>query len=486
MAKIAFVQNLAFEYLGVMYISSVLKSYGHQVEVFISEKKDDSKVFRDISQFSPDLVGFPCFTGSHKWAIEFARKLKKNLNVKTIFGGPHPTFFPEIISEDGVDIICIGEGENALLEIANKFDKKQDYTDVHNCWFKVDGKIVKNEVAPLIENLDTLPFPDRDLYYKRYPYLNRFKKAFLTTRGCPFKCSFCFNHALQKIYSGKGKYVRRRSIDNVLEEIKYTKERYGLKIVYFQDDTFILDKEWVNEFSDRYKEEINLPFFCLIRADVVSEDIIRDMASAGCSRVFWGIESGDEKMRIELLKKGITDKQIYRTAMLLKEYKIRFRTYNMLGFPGETLQQAFETIKINSKIKTDYPWCSLFQPYPRTELGDYSYTMDYIEGTTDDFEHSFFKDTIIRSDVRKEMINLQKLFFYAVKFPFIRYILEKTKILKIPPNIVFELLFLMSYAYCYMKSEQIGLFELLDIAKRNVMNFFFNKRKSSTIKTIQN
>lgn len=479
MAKIAFVQNLAFEYLGVMYISSILKIHGHQVETFIIDKRDDRKVFRKISQFSPDLVGFSCLTGSHKWAIEFARRLKKNLSIKTILGGPHPTFFPEIISESGVDIICIGEGENALLEIANKIDKKEDYTDVSNCWFNVNGKVIKNQVAPLIERLDTVPFPDREIYYQKYPYLNKSKKVFLTTRGCPFKCSFCFNHALQKIYSGKGKYVRRQSVDNVLEEIKYIKERYGLKVVYFQDDTFILDKQWVKEFLDRYKKEINLPFFCLIRADVVNEDIIKDMASAGCSRVFWGIESGDEKMRIGLLKKGITDEQIYRTARLLKKYKIKFRTYNMLGFPGETLQQAFDTVKINSKIKTDYPWCSLFQPYPRTELGDYSWTMGYIEGTTDNFEHSFFKDSIIKSDIRKEIINLQKLFFYGVKFPLIRHIFEKTRILSISPNIVFELLFLISYAYCYMKSEQRSFFEVLDIARRNIINFFFTRIKSS-------
>ncbi len=470
MARIAFVQNIAFEYLGVMYISSILKKYGHSAEAFVVGGNED-KVVEEIVGLNPQVVGFSCTTGAHIWALAFAEKIKKRLPCKIIFGGAHATYFPEIINEKAVDIICRGEGELPLLEIANKIDKNIDISDTLNCWFKVDGQIVRNEQRDLIENLDDLPFPDRELYIKRYPYLKRSQKAFIGRRGCPFSCTFCFNHAWMNLYKGKGRVVRYRSVDNLIAEIKEAKNRFGLKTAYMQDDTFILDKKWLEEFSDKYKKEINLPFICLIRADLADEEIIRMLFKAGCKNVFFGIESGSEKIRNSILKKNISDDQIRNTAALLHKYGIRFRTYNMLGLPGETLNDAFKTVGINIEIKTDFPWCAIFHPFPGTELARYAQEKGFFDSASDTANPSFFKDSVIKSEHKRELVNLQKLFLYAVKFPNVSGIIRR--LIRCRPNFVFDLVFLLGYAWSYLFSENLTLKEMFSLGIRNVRRFFW-------------
>ena len=473
MAKIAFVQNLHFEYLGVMYISSMLKQNGHQVEMFIPKGSKRLESFiKEISDFKPDLVGFPCTTGTHKWALKFAVILKHKLSTRTIFGGPHPTYFPEIIYEPPVDIICRGEGEYPLLDLASKIDRDEDITSTLSCWFKENGRIIKNDQRPLVEDLNQLPFPDRELYTSKYPYFRRSQKVFIASRGCPFNCAFCFNHQYKKLYEGKGKFVRHRSVENLIQEIKEVRDRdKALRTVYMQDDNFILNKEWVKEFADQYAREINLPFICLIRADLVDEPTIMKLSEANCKNVFFGIETGSERLRNSLLQKGITDEQILYTAHILRKCGIKFRTYNMLGLPGETMEEAYKTVEINMKIKTNYPWCALFYPFPATTLGDYAEKHHLLESPADNSPPSFFKTSTLKSAHKNEFINLQKLFFYGVKFP--RLMPAIKRIIKWKPNILFEILFLIGYAWSYMRSENLKLREVWSIGVRNLTRFFF-------------
>jgi len=303
--------------------------------------------------------------------------------------------------------------------------------------------------------------------------------VFIASLGCPFNCTFCFNHQYKELYKDKGKFVRYRSVDNIIKELKEVKQtEKNFRTVYMQDDTFILNKAWVKEFTQRYAKEINLPFICLIRADLADEDVIKSLSEANCKNVFFGIETGVEKLRNELLQKNVTDDQIYTTAKLLKKYGIKFRTYNMLGLPGEKLSDAFQTVAINSKIKTDYPWCSLFYPLPGTELAQFADENNLIDSSHKDAEPSFFKGSSLKSSNRNELINLQKLFFYAVKFPWMIPFIKL--IIKIKPNIIFEFCFLASYAISYMGSENLSLIEVFSVAKRNFMRFFFGSRNEKS------
>lgn len=466
MARIAFVQNLAFEYLGVMFISSILKKNGHSVEVFIGNNL--KKIADEVKAYRAEIVGFPCLTGNHHWCLKASEVIKAKTSVLTIFGGPHPTFFPEIIMEPQVDIICRGEAEIAFLELANRFDNKDDMTKVSNCWFKHDSRILKNDLMPLIEDLDSLPFPDRDTYYKKYPFLNKSQKVFIAGRGCPFKCSYCFNDSLQALYLGKGKYIRYRSVNNLLAEIKSVYKKYGIETVYMVDDTFIINVDWLYEFLGRYSKEVRLPLICLIRVDLLTEDIVKRLKDANCYSVFFGIESGNESLRKEILGKYISDKQIITAAGLLKKYGIKFRTYNMLGIPGETFSDALQTIKINIKINTDYPWCSVLQPYPKTKIEEYARRKNLLSSKSSKtffISSSFFRDSVIDSKYKKILVNLQKLFFFAVKFPTLLFIIKI--LVRFPTNLFFNLAFMIGYAYSYRNSEHLKWQEFLNLGLRN-------------------
>jgi len=371
-----------------------------------------------------------------------------------------------------VDIICRGEGEYPLLEIANKIDRQEDITSTLSCWFKENGRIIKNDQRFLVEDLNHLPFPDRELYSSKYPHFRKSQKVFIASRGCPFNCTFCFNHQYKKLYQGKGRFVRYRSVENLIQEIKEVREREReLRTVYMQDDNLILHKEWVEEFADRYAREINLPFICLLRADLVDEPIIKKLSEANCRNVFFGIETGSERLRNSLLQKEITDEQILYTAHLLRKYNIKYRTYNMLGLPGETLEDAYKTVEINIKIKTTYPWCALFHPFPGTTLGEYAEKHHLLESPVDNSPPSFFKTSKIKSAHKNELINLQKLFLYGVKFPRLMPVIKI--VIRWRPNLLFEIFFLMGYAWSYMRSENLKLREVWSIGIRNLMRFFF-------------
>ena len=270
MAKVLFLQNLPFEYIGPMHISALLKNYGHDCRLLIlSEHKN---YLYEIMEYDPDLIGFSTMTGPHKWVLKIATEIKENVNYPVLLGGSHPTFFPEIIHEPCVDMVCLGEGEFAVLELADKLDKGEDITNIQNLWIKKDGQIIKNDLRPLVEDLDKLPFPDRALYDDCKILRSVPAMKFLTGRGCPYRCTFCFNHKFNEIYRGLGRIVRKRSVDSLIKEIKDTVQKYKLKLIRFPDDTFTGKQKWLLEFLHKYKQEIKLPFTGLAQANELDEN----------------------------------------------------------------------------------------------------------------------------------------------------------------------------------------------------------------------
>ena len=425
--KILFITEVSSgETLGIMSIISLLNKR-HTCKVII-EKNYGKKIFLEIKRFSPEIVCYSVTTGFHKHFIELNKKIKKIQNVFSVFGGPHPTFFPEMINEEGVDAICIGEGEYAMLELVDKLEKKKDIRFVKNFWIKKNGKIYKNEVRPLIENLDELPFMDRS-FYNDYKHLRNSKTHFfLATRGCPYNCSYCFNHIYQSLYKGKGRIVRRRSVNNLIKEIKEVRKRFPLSYIRFVDDLFFSDKKWIDEFSKKYKEEINLPFNINVRVNLVNDDIIKKLKEAGLDWVTMGIESGNSYLRNNILNRNMSEEQIINACRIIKKNKIRLMTQNMICLPNETLDMAFETLNLNIKCKPDFAWISIFQPYPKTEIEKYI-KEDY---NLNDIDESYYNDSILNLNNKKELVNLHKLFSICVRFPFLIYFMKH--LIKMPKN----------------------------------------------------
>lgn len=473
MAKIVFVQNIWFEFQGPMYISALLKSRGHECDLLVVD--DENRAIAELTALQPDIVAFSIMTGSHQWASRFGTRIKSQLSCLTVFGGPHPTFFPEYIEEAGVDAVCRGEGEYPLLEFADAVDGNTGYYSVQNFWFKLpDGSIQKNGVRDLIPSLDSLPFPDLRLY-GRYPSLESSVAVFLSSRGCPFDCSFCFNHQMMELYRGKGKYVRHRSAASLIEEIKAVTQSGTVKRIYFSDDTFALDKSWLREFLPVYGREVAIPFHCLARINQIDDEMAALLSANGCVTIFFGVESGDESIRMNILEKGITDEHIINGANILKRYGIKYRTYNIVGFPGETLAQAFNTVELNIRIGTDYPWCSIFMPYPGTRLAKYALDNGFLASDVnpDAMTSSFFIGSVINSSEQNQIVNLHKFFQTVVLFPFLLPLVKL--LIRFPANRFFQVWFSFVYFILYVRSEGRDPGETFLQAVKN-LNVFRHRR----------
>ncbi|UCD83324.1 MAG: B12-binding domain-containing radical SAM protein [Deltaproteobacteria bacterium] len=472
--KVAWLQSTWTENLGPAWISAVLKSKGHTSEFFFEQRGWR----KDLKKYGPDLIAFSCTTGIHSWARETARQLKKEGfdRVPVLMGGSHPTFYPEIIYDEGIDIICRGEGEGAVLELVETLADRGDTAKIENLWVKRDGGVFSNELRPLIADLDDLPHPDRG-YCDKYPLLGQYPyKSIVTGRGCPFSCSFCFNAELRRIYQEKGKYLRRRSVGKVIEEIAELKERYALRSVRFVDDVFTLDKDWLREFIPVYRREIGLPFTCNVKPELMDEEVAGLLKESGCRLALFGIESGSERIRNEIMNKNLSDQQIISCASGLRKYGIEFATFNIIGSPGETLKDARATVEINQRIRTRYPWCSLMQFYPGTEIYRIARAQGVLNEESgggkghDEVGMTYFRETQLRQDNKAELVNLHRFFVILVRFPFLSPLIRQ--LIKLRPNFLFDSVFLISYAYITLRRSEMGIRKLIRLGLKSLSLFW--------------
>jgi anaerobic magnesium-protoporphyrin IX monomethyl ester cyclase len=410
---------------GILLLSSILKQAGHQVSLVVATEEDPVQA---ALRLKPDVLGYTVYTGPHTWYLELNRRIRAKLpGVFSIFGGPHPTFFPEMIEQEGVDGLCIGEGEYATLDLMNSLERNGNGVRVANpaianWWFKIDGEVVRNPLRPLLtgKELDDLPLPDRDLLYAAHKQSRRTKiKPVITGRGCPYDCAFCFNKAYSDLYEGQGRRFRRRSVDSVLRELKEVTSRYDVRFVLFMDDTFILQDRWLQEFMPRYKAEIGLPFWCQVRANLVTDHL-----------------------RNVVLNRNMSREEILGAADILRRHGVTFMTNNMLGLPTGTLETDFETLELNAQCHPAYANVFLFQPYPKTALGEWAYEQGWMVGSFDDLSGSVSDDTVIRFGSKAEgrqIENLQKLFALGVEYPWLLPAIRR--LIRLPANKVFWLVY---------------------------------------------
>ena len=373
------------ENLGVEYLSSVLKEHGHQVSLVFDPKLFESEaiknsrlrrlfdiknqVVREIVDSEPDLIAFSVFTINYQWALETARSVKKKIDTPIIFGGIHATSVPEVVlKNDCVDMVCVGEGEYALLELVESLGEEPRY-DIQNIWFKRDGEIVRNDVRPLIENLDTLPLPDKQLFYSKQPFLKK-DYYIMTSRGCPFACTYCYNNVLKNLYRRKGKCYRRRSVQNVIDELKWAKSIFRPRRITFADDFFVLDAGWLREFIPRYKAEIGLPFLVMAHPNYIDREIANLLKEGGCFWIIMGIQSVSEVTRRRVLKRYLKNEQIIAAAQACHQVNLNFAVDHIFNIPYEGTKEQEEAFSFYNTIRPAAINAYWLQYFPRTEIID--------------------------------------------------------------------------------------------------------------------
>lgn len=366
-------QNTGFNY-GLSYIGSVLKGSDFEVEyVSLLNEQDCNRFCNLLKDEEPLMIGFSVTSSQFVYLKSIVSRVKTFCRSFIVCGGPHPTLQPECISDiPGVNAFVIGEGEYPMLELAIALKNKSDYHNILNLWINEDGQVIKNSVRPLIEDIDSLPFPDIDAIKAGVHQIRQdvpVQMRFIFSRGCPFDCSYCCNKAISDVYPNPNKYFRQRSPLSAIKEIEAAEARFKFRFIVFDDDCFTLNKKWFFEFMELYKKRFKYPFRCNIRVGTINEEMVKILKEAGASNIGVGIEHGNEKFRINVLKKNITNKQIEDTFSLIRKYELSHADFIMVGLPFETESLFLDTVRLCRKVDAKGS-ISIFYPYPGTELGE--------------------------------------------------------------------------------------------------------------------
>ena len=422
MAKVLFLQQTHEEWLGVMYLSAMLKARGHQCDILVEPLEKEELAAATLRE-KPDILAISCLTSDYHWAISLLEQIRHGSDPIVVLGGTHATLDPEeSIADPNVDVICRGEGEFPLAE-----DAGDDFTTIANLWVKTDDGIIRNEMRNLVGDLDSLPFPDRRLYTKYSFFEERGKRSLLLGRGCPFACTHCHNSAKREVFKDKGRYVRWRSRENIMDEIDEILESEFATVLHFVDDSFGANHGWLVELVHALlaRKGRSVALQANMRADLVTEGLCEVFHEYGADklRLRIAVETGNEDYRRRILKKNISDDVLVRAADMLNRYDIDFVTYNMLGLPGESYAEALETLRFNCRLKPALALCFVFQPFPGTELAKYAVSKGFLPaenlsrmGTAEygGFFHS--RSPLVQPEIEK-IENLHAVFGFVVSYP---------------------------------------------------------------------
>ena len=363
--------------LGLAYIAATLEKNGIEVHIIdgtVMNFKNKSLENR-ISSIKPDIIGVTALTPTLYRSYEVINTSKKILPESLmVIGGPHTSLFPKDVLQENtnIDVSVYGEGEHTLLELVRNIENYgknngKSFENVKGIVYRNNGKIIKNEPRPYIGDLDTVPFPSRHLLpMNEYrPALYQIKRSpntnIIASRGCPFSCTFCS----KGVY---GKKFRTRSPENVIVEIENLIEKYGIKELLFWDDTFTVNKQWVEDFCDLLQSKnFDLTWSCSSRVNKVDKALLQKMKNAGCWSIFYGIEAGSQEL-LNNIDKGITLQEVRNAVKWAKDVGIEVRASFMLGLPGETKELAKKTIRFAKELDPDFAQFNITTPYPGTEL----------------------------------------------------------------------------------------------------------------------
>ena len=368
--------------LGIGYMAAVLEKNGYDVDVLDASALELTydEIGEEILKRNPDIVSISALTPTIGVALDSADKIKQvKPDTVVVLGGYHPTFeYKSVLEEPSVDVVVRGEGEYTLLELVQTIESGGDLSSVAGLAFidENDDEITLTADRPIIKDLDELPFPAFHLFpMDKYKILNITTNVatIITTRGCPMQCSFCSSAALH------GNHLRRRSYENVCDEIELRLKEQNIDTIAFMDDTFTLNKKFVRNFCEEIKRR-NLKFWwgCTSRVDTLDEELLQIMKDAGCITIFIGVESADQQM-LEKMNKNITISKTESAFRLARKVGIRTIASCVIGMPEDTKKTIKQTIDFVKKLNPNYALYSLATPYPGTRFYNETFKKNLIK-----------------------------------------------------------------------------------------------------------
>jgi len=328
------------------------------------------RIMKEVAKTKPDIIIFSIVSDIFGWACSYAENIKREQpNIKIVFGGPHITAVPQnVLSNWFIDFIIAGEGEYPMLELVQALEAKTCYQDIRNLGYKKQGKIIINETRPLLQELDKLPFPDVDLFLDVNPYAKK-EYNIITSRGCVNKCSYCHNSMDRRLlWKNSGDFLRRRSIDNVIAELKERKLKYGFNTLCFWDEVFTYDERWLEEFGKKYRREINVPFWTFVHPRHITEKTVKLLEEMGCWEVEMGVQTLNQDVKTNLLHRYETKQDVIKAIELFKNSKIRLVIDVIFGLPqlkDEDYIELIETFNKHRPTKIQTFW---LRYYPGTDI----------------------------------------------------------------------------------------------------------------------
>ncbi len=457
---------------GLAYLIGTLKNENHEISlVHLTDEDDFDNATRLLKEEEHDLVGLSFTTNQKKYVRRFFQIA--NVPARLIVGGGvHCTLVRDEVFKDlpGIDGVCVGEGEAPLRELCRRLDNGDDYLSTPSFYFKTNGKIVKNPVAPL-QGIDSLSFPDYTLFdYDKIISDNGQCFPMMLSRGCPYNCHYCCNHAFREIYPNKGDYVRFPSIERSINVIKNNLSLYpGTEKIILADDTFTLNKKWLSEFCGVYKREIGLPFLCNARVETMDEQVAQYLKHGGCISIDFGVESGNEWLRRHILNRRHSNKRIKEAFAITKKHGIKSFSFNIVGLPFETEEMARDTLNLNLELQPDFGKCFYFYPYPESRIHqlclDYNLLLDDLESVSGILEAPSLKEVFMSHKETKKHFDLMQSFFYA------RLLFSKIKTPFLLERLLLKIVFLLRRPISAILVPNTNTFGLRRILRKVAMKY---------------
>jgi len=350
--------------IGPAFLAAFLRERGHEVGLYrAGVDATIDQVVAAVRAAKPDLLGISLTTRQWLRAREIVQAVRAEIDVPVIAGGLHPTFSPtQVLESPGFDYVCLGEGEEALLDLVTALETDGSTCGIDNIWKTGEARPA---LRPPFQPMDDLPFMARDMLDEYAGCVHM-----TTQRGCPFPCTYCAARMYNELYEETANYGRRRSVDSVVEELLEIRRNGTLAYVIFLDDTFTIYRRWVREYCRVHGERLGTPFSIHARVETVNEELIGELAAAGCKHITYGVESGSLRVRRDIMQRAATNERIKEAFRWAREAGIMVTANYMLGIPGESRDDLKQTYDLATELQEhalDFGYF-VFYPYPGTTL----------------------------------------------------------------------------------------------------------------------